>query len=48
MRTIKGEFEYIIKKSINDQNKDDYIHLVLEDEDDILDGMQKIKYILIL
>ncbi|MFM1580975.1 exonuclease SbcCD subunit D [Helcococcus bovis] len=45
MRTIKGEFEYIIKKSINDQNKDDYIHLVLEDEDDILDGMQKIRKI---
>ena len=37
MRTIKGEFEDIIKNSINDQNKDDYIHLVLEDEDDILD-----------
>ncbi|MFM1525093.1 MULTISPECIES: exonuclease SbcCD subunit D [Helcococcus] len=45
MRTIKGEFEYIIKNSINDQNKDDYIHLVLEDEDDILDGMQKIRKI---
>ncbi|MFM1540687.1 exonuclease SbcCD subunit D [Helcococcus ovis] len=45
MRTIKGKFEEIIKNSINDRNKDDYIHLVLEDEDDILDGMQKIRKI---
>lgn len=40
MRIIRGYFNDIVEKSFKDKNKEDYIHIELLDEMDILNGLQ--------
>lgn len=43
MRIIEGYFDEIMQNASKDSHKDDYIHLLLEDEEDILDGLQRLR-----
>jgi len=43
MRKIEGYFEDILEASYHDESKDDYIHISLFDEDEILDGMNRLR-----
>ena len=46
MREISGTFEELTKESFyQDQKTDDYLHVTLTDEEDIVDGMQKLRTI---
>lgn len=43
MRNIKDFFNNIIEKSVNDDHRDDYIHITLYDEDEILDAISRLR-----
>ncbi|MCT1795969.1 exonuclease SbcCD subunit D [Helcococcus kunzii] len=45
MRIIRGMFEEIVKNSKGDTHKDDYIHIELLDEDDIFEGLSRLRNI---
>ncbi|NLW52684.1 MAG: exonuclease SbcCD subunit D [Tissierellia bacterium] len=45
MRNIKDFFHNIISKSTLDNHKDDYIHITLYDEDEILDAISRLREI---
>lgn len=45
MRIIRGMFEEIVKNSKEDTHKDDYIHIELLDEDDIFEGLSRLRNI---
>ena len=44
MRTVKGKYEEItLKSSYDGSNRDDYIRVVLTDEDDVMDAMARLR-----
>lgn len=43
MRKIKGFFDDIIISAKNDENNADYIHIELYDEDEVIDGLQRLR-----
>lgn len=44
LRTIKGTYEELMKKGRHmGREKEDYIQVILTDEDDIIDGLQKLR-----
>lgn len=45
LRTIRGKFSDIIENSIKDENKDDYIFINLIDQDEVLDGLTRLREI---
>lgn len=45
MRIIRGKFDDIVKNSHNDDRKDDYIHIEIEDESDIHEGFSRLRKI---
>lgn len=45
MRIIRGYFDDIVENSKQDSNKDDYIHIELLDEDDIFEGLSRLRKI---
>lgn len=45
LRSIKGKFEDIVKRAKNDEKKDDYIHIILFDEEDIPEAMGRLRAI---
>lgn len=43
MRSIKGEFDAIIDQASRDENRDDYIHITLYDQDEVLNALPRLK-----
>lgn len=45
MRIIRGDFDDILKVAQEDQAKEDYIHIELTNEEEIFEGLQKLRQI---
>lgn len=45
MRNIKGDFDHILAQASRDKNKNDYVHISLYDEDEVFNGLAKLKAI---
>lgn len=43
MRKVEGFFNDIIESAISEEDREDYIHITLYDEDEILDGMNRLR-----
>lgn len=43
MRVIKGDFQSILENSITDSNREDYIHIELSDQDEVVEAHQRLK-----
>ena len=46
LRQIKGKFnDLVLKKNYEGTNRDDYVHIILTDEEDVIDAMAKLRVI---